>query len=112
MKQLKFIILILFLLLFFYNSYSQEYNEIQTKNPQAKVTFKTQQTKSILIEQINYLTNYDEVLTEKVVKQLYSDNNYQEVTIISDEKYKELDEKQKFLFIKESEVIKIINSLK
>jgi len=112
MKKLKFIFMFLFAILFSFYSYSQENIIEQSTTPQASFVFKTPVQKNTLIEQVNLLTNYDEQLTEKVIYQLYLNNNFQEFSIITDEKYENLNEKQKLFFVKESEVKQIINDFK
>lgn len=81
-------------------------------NPIAVVTFKTNRTVSPLIEQINKLTNYDEVLTEKVIYQLSMIKNQSFNAVVKDEDYETLTIEVQQSALKESEVREIINQIR
>ncbi len=82
------------------------------KNPQAKIIYKSQQKPSQLIEQVNILTNGDDVLTEKTIFEIRKLKSTTILRIVSDNEYIQLSKELQQEAIKESEVVKIINQLK
>lgn len=95
------------------NLANQTVSETKTKDsPRAVISSEKVRTISPMIIQINELTDGDEVLTEKVVAELYRANNSKIDRIVSDEEYKKLDYSEKRLCVIYSEVLGIVELLK
>ncbi len=112
MKKLKFTFFLSLIILFASLSYGQ--NNDNKVEPQVTVTFHTTPKINPVIEQVNILTDYDEILTEMVIEQMYINRNRNTkiTSIVSDKEFNNMKEEQKYNAIKESEVIEIINLLK
>lgn len=84
----------------------------QDEQATAKVTTEKTQKYTPVVQQVFEMTDGDEILTEKVVAEMYKDRAFKIEMIMKDDEYKlQAADKRKYL-IKESEVIGIINSLK
>lgn len=82
------------------------------EGPRAVISSEKARTISPMIIQINELTDGDEVLTEKVVAELYKSKNSKIDRIVSDEEYAKLDYSEKRLCVSYSEVLGIVELLK
>jgi hypothetical protein len=84
------------------------------KTSSAVVTFKTARnnTSEVLSEEILELTDYDYVLTEKIIYNIYKNRTTSIIKIVDDEKFDSVTEREQLEWIRESEVIEIINKLK
>lgn len=93
---------------------SQLSNSENEKTPSAVVTFKTplNNTSELLSEEILELTDYDYVLTEKVIYNINKIRATSIIKIVDDEKFDSATEREQLEWIRESEVIEIINKLK
>ncbi|MBN2776378.1 MAG: hypothetical protein JXR36_01970 [Bacteroidales bacterium] len=80
--------------------------------PSAVVSYRTPRTISPMILKVNELTNGDDVLTEKVVAEIYKQKNISIKDVISDEDFSKMSVGEQAICISESEVIQIINRLK
>ncbi len=107
MKQLKFTFFLSLIILLASVSYGQN-NETKVE-PQATVTFHTTLKVNPVIEAVNKLTDYDEILTEMVIEQMYINRNTKITNVVSDDEFNKMKEEDRYSVIKESEVMEIIN---
>ena len=84
----------------------------QQAGPRAVVTFKTSYKPNPIIQEVNQLTNHDDVLTERVITKIRKTTNKQIKQIVDDKKYELLMPDEKIISIKKSKVIEIINTLR
>jgi hypothetical protein len=92
---------------------NQTLTETKTNaGPRAVISSEKARTISPMIIQINELTDGDEVLTEKVVAELYKSRNSKIDRIVSDAEFEKLDYTEKRLCASYSEVLSIVEQLK
>ncbi|PLX06575.1 MAG: hypothetical protein C0596_14730 [Marinilabiliales bacterium] len=85
-------------------------NENQSK-PTATVTFNTPRTVSPMVIKVNELTGGDDVMTEKVIAEIYNRKDIKVDNVLSDEDFERLSDEDKKDCISEAEVLIIIESL-
>jgi hypothetical protein len=83
-----------------------------TKEPSAVVSYQTPRTISPMILKVNELTNGDDVLTEKVIAEIYKQKNIKIKDVISDDDFRMMSVGEQAICVSESEVNTIINRLK
>ena len=82
------------------------------KEPSAVVSYRTPRTISPMIQKVNELTGGDDVLTEKVIAEIYKQKNISIKDVISDDDFSKMSVGEQAICVSESEVIQIINRLK
>ncbi|MCU0437762.1 MAG: hypothetical protein MUC49_07575 [Raineya sp.] len=84
--------------------------ESQKPQPSVKVTFKTPQKISPIIKHLKEMS-LDDSTTEKVIREL-NVRGYQQIKeVISDEQFLALDSSQRWVYVRKTEVLEIIQKI-
>lgn len=111
MKNLKFLVTFIAVLLISVSAFSQ--TDTEKNQPSATVTFKSGTLRvNPVIEFVNQLTANDAEMTEMVMFQLHQLHPGKIVAIVPDEEFNTFSEEQKRDVVRESDVLEIINNLK